>query len=136
MSGRDARQLAALARCSTVRVGKGRGFVWEDGDNNSYIITAARCLSELPKPHAAVHPHGRTYSWVVAPIGEDTSVCAECAFIDPIAAIAVLTQPNESIGHPDVHKAYDLLLGFYLGLRIGNIDAPTGEIVGEPMVRL
>jgi hypothetical protein len=74
-------------------VGDGRGFVVE-GRRGRHVITAARCLPELPPPHGASYLEERTYHDLLAPLGEKPSVWGECLFVDPIADIAVLGEPD------------------------------------------
>jgi len=103
--------------------GLGRGFVVERrnylGAVERIIITAAHCPPRLPPPHehllALPPPHpGRydeeaLYLRILGPLGtQSASVPACCLFVDPIADIAVLGQPdNQNL--PDKADAYDRL---------------------------
>jgi hypothetical protein len=73
----------------------GRGFVVKLGTGRA-VITAAHCLPKawLPPPHP-----GRYLSEVtrrlLGPLGAKPSVWATCLFVDLIADLAVLGQPDE-----------------------------------------
>jgi hypothetical protein len=73
-----------------VAVGDGRGFIVGD-----YIITAAHCLPFLPPAMPASYTHERTYGRLLAPLGGEPRVWAECMFVDPVGDIAVLGTPDE-----------------------------------------
>jgi hypothetical protein len=94
---------------AVVRVGKGgRGFVIE-ADQRRYVITAAHCLPRLPAVHSFSYIEERTYRRLLGPLtaGRRT-VWAECAFVDPVADIAVLAEPdNNSLPHE--HERYVVL---------------------------
>ena len=85
---------------AVVTVGGGRGFVVEDHLGWRYVITAAHCLPErpdgqrLPPAHGFSHTEERTYTNLLAPLGEQPSVWCEVLFVDPIADIAVLGSPD------------------------------------------
>jgi hypothetical protein len=78
---------------AVVRVGDGRGFVVELRGNR-YIITAAHCLPHLPPPHGFSYAKERTYANLIGPLGEEPGIWVECVFVDPVADIALLAQPD------------------------------------------
>jgi Trypsin-like peptidase domain len=82
------------AKSSVIAVGEGRGFIVSDNEANLLIITAAHCLPYFPPCHAMSNTSDRTYQKLLAPLGEEPSVWAECMFADPIADIAVLGSPD------------------------------------------
>jgi hypothetical protein len=81
------------AKRAVIRVGDGRGFVVM-GDTKHYVVTASHCLPELPPPYPASFFHERTYPKLLGPLGEEPQVWAECLFVDPVADIAVLGEPD------------------------------------------
>ena len=108
-----------LTTGAVVKVADGRGFIVEAEHEERFVITAAHCLPRLPPPHehllALPPPHpGRydeeaLYLRILGPLGtQSASVPACCLFVDPIADIAVLGQPdNQNL--PDKADAYDRL---------------------------
>jgi len=109
---------------SIVTVGDGRGFVvtvrstslfpyqgeWYSRPNpRSLIITAAHCLPHFPPCHGASYTDERAYPDLIGPLGEAPSVSAECVFVDPIADIAVLAEPDGQ-ALPDEHSAFISLI--------------------------
>jgi hypothetical protein len=84
------------AKRAAIRVGDGRGFVVV-GETRHYVITASHCLPELPPPHPASYPEERTYSKLLGPLGKEPQVWAECLFVDPVADIAVLGEPDNQV---------------------------------------
>jgi hypothetical protein len=79
---------------AVVRVGDGRGFLVETTRRYRFVITAAHCLPYLPPAHPYSYLHERTYENVVGPIGGTPAIWAECVFVDPIADLAVLAEPD------------------------------------------
>jgi hypothetical protein len=100
---------------AVITVGTGRGFVMA-----SYVITAAHCLPRLPPAHRASHLEEPTYQNLLAPLGETPSVWAECLFVDPIADIAVLGQPDDQELY-DQAETYDDLVHSVRSLAISEI---------------
>ena len=80
------------AESAVVTVGDGRGFVIKHR-HDRLVVTAAHCLPRFPPCHGASYLEERTYSELLAPLGDDLAVWAECLFADPIADIAVLGSP-------------------------------------------
>jgi hypothetical protein len=117
MSGaRPEERLAA----GVVTVNGGRGFIIETartyrirGNDFAYrsrlVVTAAHCLPSVPPAHAARKIEERTYANVLGPLGEKPTVWAECAFVDTVADIAVLTRPDQQLLGPEA-EAYDALV--------------------------
>ena len=76
----------------TVSPDSGRGFVVAT-ERECYVITAAHCLPRLPVPHPWATEE-RTYRNQSGRSGTKPCVWAECVFVDPVADIAVLAQPD------------------------------------------
>jgi hypothetical protein len=93
---------------SVIRVGEGRGFLVE-GTSDRLIITAAHCLPFFPPCMSFSHLHERTYQQLLAPIGAEPTVWAECLFVDPISDLAVLGPPD-SQELSDQWEQYDSLI--------------------------
>jgi hypothetical protein len=79
---------------AVITVGGGRGFVVEGDLERRYVITAAHCLPLLPPAHGASKAEERTYQNLLGLLGKEPSVCAECVFADPVADVAVLSEPD------------------------------------------
>jgi hypothetical protein len=98
---------------SVLTVGCGRGFVVESGTNR-YVVTAAHCVvsgikQDLPPCIAATEAEELTYPKLLAPLGGNPWVWAQCLFVDPTADIAVLGSPNgQTI--PEEAITYDALM--------------------------
>ena len=104
-----------------VTVNGGRGFIIETarayrirGGNlvqrARLVVTAAHCLPSVPPAHAASKIEERTYANLLGRIGEKKpTVWAECAFVDTVADIAVLTQPDHQLLGVEA-EAYDALV--------------------------
>ena len=127
------RSLLPEAR-SVITVDKGRGFIIEHrtlfdfGDGfkrlrRKLVVTASHCL-----PHPPVMPcysyKETTYANLLAPLGEEPSVWAECLFFDPVSDLAILGEPdNQELG--EENDAYARLVD---GRKPFTIAAPeTGE---------
>jgi hypothetical protein len=95
------------AKRSVITVGEGRGFVVQ-GKRGLMVITCAHCLPKLPPASPVSYTHERTYSQLLAQLGDKPAVMAECLFVDPVADIAVLGPPdcqkywNEADAHNDL----------------------------------
>ena len=76
-----------------IRVGDGRGFVVE-GRDRSLVITASHCLPHLPPRHPAAHMHERMHRNLLGRLGSELTVWTEVLFVDPVADIAVLGEPD------------------------------------------
>src|SRR5258708_31035148 len=70
---------------AVIRVGDGRGFVVKDAGrarlgsrNERIVITAAHCLPFFPPCHAFSYLQDRTYKALLAPLGQEPTVWAEC----------------------------------------------------------
>jgi hypothetical protein len=105
-----------------ITVGEGRGFVIKarielrDGEGHRliterrYVITAAHCLPHLPPAHPASYTQERTYGHLLSRLNEEPSVWTECLFVDPVADIAVLGEPDDDAGLSDEWEAYVALI--------------------------
>jgi hypothetical protein len=91
-----------------VTVGKGRGFVVAT-ERHRYVVTAAHCLPHLPDPRPWATEAERTYSNLIAPLGQKPCVGVECVFVDPVADVAVLGEPDNQ-GFYDQWEAFRKLV--------------------------
>src|ERR1700732_513457 len=78
-----------LLTSSVIRVGEGRGLVIETYSGDRMIVTASHCLpwraewwEDFSEP--------RIFPDLLAPIGSEPNIWAECLFINPIADLAIL----------------------------------------------
>jgi hypothetical protein len=74
-------------------------------------LTAAHCLPFFPPCHAWSYIEERTYRSLLAPLGEQPAIAAECLFCDPIGDIAVLGSPDRQ--QPELYEdsnKYDALV--------------------------
>src|SRR5215469_11793418 len=99
-------------RNAIIRVGTGRGFVIEH-EARRYVITASHCLTRplevrrsvddenehavLPPPMPAMYESERTYPDLLGSLDGECNVWAECLFVDPVADLAVLGQPDNEV---------------------------------------
>jgi hypothetical protein len=116
---------ATLERATraVLKVGDGRGFVVE-GKHQRFVITAAHCLPSFPPCHPHSYLDERTYQALLGPIGETSTVWAECVFVDPIGDIAVLAQPDGQ-ELPAEWEAYQNLVDAAGALRVGDMAEDT-----------
>ena len=118
---------------AVLRVRYGRGFIVGRRNHLSYIdrivITAAHCLpKKLPPCHPARYADEGTYRNLLGPLGGKCTVWAECLFVDPIADIAMLGQPdNQTFG--DQADAYDRLVENMDILGVADAPAHSSERV-------
>jgi len=90
------------AAAAVVRVGAGRGFVIQCS-RGRLIITAAHCLPDLPPAMSFSLVEERTYPSVLGGIEVEPTIAAECLFVDPVADIAVLGEPDGQLLPGDGH---------------------------------
>jgi hypothetical protein len=128
-----------------VQVGGGRGFLIDAG-HRRLVITAAHCLPErceecgsrVPPAHGASHLEERTYANLLAALGAEPRVWAECLFADPVADIAVLGAPD-SEALSDEAEEYDALVEPGEPLAIGcvpDLTDPRGSGTPARLVTL
>jgi hypothetical protein len=67
---------------------------WSREPERLCVITASHCLPHLPPPRPASRLEERTYDKLLGRIGDSLTVWAECLFVDPVADIAVLGEPD------------------------------------------
>lgn len=142
--------MAESMKPSVLNVGYGRGFVIEhrfeqppfEGKrifaDRRLVVTAAHCLPHLPPRHAGSFWPGRTYRDLLGPLDGDANVWAECLFVDPVADVAVLGEPDDqeigaAIELPDdntPNDAYHNLTDEPIPFRIGRIAQQGWEWEG------
>jgi hypothetical protein len=117
-----------------LRVGGGRGFVVKRRVRlfeERIIITAAHCIEHarrldkkrgLPSCHPWRFLNEQTYPRLLGPLGAKPTVWATCLFVDPIADIAVLGQPDNQALSQEA-DAYDRLVESMATLAV--VDAPA-----------
>jgi hypothetical protein len=108
------------------------------GHNERIIITAAHCLPRLPPPHEHLlqlptpHParylQEETYQHLLAPLRSKCTVWATCLFVDPIADIAVLGQPDNQELSKEA-DAYDQLVEDAATLTVADAPAQGFELL-------
>jgi hypothetical protein len=108
-------------------VGAGRGFIVQPRlglfPESRVVITAAHCLPHLP-PVPNFRVNARIYPRLVGSLSERRpSIWAECVFVDPIADVAVLGEPDNSTLH-DEWLAYRELIDARPALPIGVLVGP------------
>jgi hypothetical protein len=113
------------ATSAILRVGDGRGFVVKSRSifkgEEWLVVTVAHCLPHLPPAHPAAYREEQTYRNLLGPLQGECTISAECRFVDPIADIAVLSQPdNQALA--EEADAYDQLVEAMTTLPIA---APT-----------
>jgi hypothetical protein len=119
---------------SVITVDKGRGFIIEHralfdfGDGfrrlrRKLVVTASHCLPHAPKMPCYSYQEA-TYANLLAPLGAQPSIWAECLFFDPVSDLAILGEPdNQELGEES--DAYARLMA---GRKPFTIAAPeTGE---------
>jgi hypothetical protein len=114
--------MLANARIALVSAGRGRGFLIE-ARGFHLVVTAAHCLPHLPPAHPRSSFEQRTYSKLLGPLGRTPSVWAECLFVDPIADLAVLGEPDRQAFPPEM-TAYQDLVASRSSLHIGTVMKP------------
>jgi hypothetical protein len=103
-------------RNAVLRVGGGRGFIVNYrahfGHPKPVVITAAHCLpKKLPPPHPARYLEEATYRRLLGPLAGKRTVWAECLFVDPVADIAVLGQPDDQALSEEADAYNELVAG-------------------------
>ena len=133
--------ISVAAASAVLRVGDGRGFVVECRNHLGYderiVVTAAHCLVDvflangtqgLPSCHPARYTEDGTYKALLGPLGAEPTVWATCLFVDPIAGIAVLGQPDNQV-LIDGAAAFDALMDSVRALAIADAPAQGSELV-------
>ena len=116
---------------SVITVGDGRGFVIAPKHNRfgkRFVLSAAHCLPWLPPAHPATYTEELTYGPLLGPLGKEPSVLAECAFVDPVADLAVLRSPdNQELS--EEADAYEALLEPMAPLEVADVGGR--EVLGQ-----
>jgi hypothetical protein len=99
--------------------GPGRGFIVERPNSEGrLVITAAHCLPRQPDVKSII---SRTYDALIGPLGEQTTVSAECLFADPVADIAVLGSPDNQELNAEAAD-YEKLVNSCSSFAIGTVE--------------
>lgn len=127
---------------SVITVDKGRGFIIEHHAlldfgggfkrlRRKLVVTASHCLPHAPKMPCYSYQEA-TYANLLAPLGEQPSIWAECLFFDLVSDLAILGEPdNQELG--EENDAYTRLMA---GRKPFTIAAPeTGEGPNGPRRR-
>jgi Trypsin-like peptidase domain len=101
---------------------------WSSGKR--LVITTAHCLPHIPEPHPARYLEENTYGRLLAPLGEEPEVWAECVFCDVITDLAVLGAPDNQDLY-DEHAAYEALTEDRPALLLG--DIPPSDLREHPL---
>src|SRR5262245_11830384 len=110
---------------SVVRVGNGRGFITKSPYRERVVITAAHCLPEFMAAHPARHEHERTYRKLLGPLGAKPTIAVACAFVDPVADIAILKAVDYELW-PQEQEAFAALTDVVRPLKIGKLPFTIG----------
>ena len=105
------------AENSVIRVGYGRGFVAQTVEK-PVIITCAHCLPHMPPAVGGIMmTEEKTYPRLVGVLGQKPTITVECLFVDPVADVAVLGEPDGQ-ALPGEAEAYQAFVAEREGLRI------------------
>jgi hypothetical protein len=85
------------------------------------VITAAHCLPFLPSAFALLEPEEHTYRALLGPLDAEPTAAAECLFVDPIADLAVLGEPDREAGYDQ--RAYTALVEGCAAVPVGTITS-------------
>jgi hypothetical protein len=107
------------ARSSVVTVGDGRGFV-VNGLRDRLVVTAAHCLPVFPPRDGMSDLRERTCRALLAPIGSEPAISAECLFVNPVADIAVFGSPDDQELSNEA-EAYKTLVDAAFSLPIADV---------------
>ncbi len=127
------RSIQDSARRAVIAVGSGRGFVMETADRfgmqtvvSRVVVTAAHCLPHLPPAYPSAPVDERTYLALLGPLSDsEPSIMTTCSFVDPVADIAFLREPDGQLFDEKDSSAF---VNFTEGaevLRLG--DMPSGR---------
>jgi hypothetical protein len=106
----------AIKAIVTVGENGGRGFVVKSKSGDRYVITAAHCLPQMPKPHPF---DNESRIWkILGPRGKKPKIYAECAFVDPVADIAALKCPD----YDELRQPYDKFFAALAMLPLGKLS--------------
>src|SRR5688500_7378987 len=109
----------ATASKAVLKVGDGRGFVvkyrkehppfkGEPASDTPLVITAAHCLPRLPRNMFDYGPYENVLGRLDC---KKPDVWADCLFVDPVADIAILCEPDSSKVPEEQFDAYSEVVG-------------------------
>jgi len=136
------RSIQESAKRAAIKVGGGRGFVteviyridrrvlsrklqWISARfiTERIVMTAAHCLPHLPPAYPNDSVQERTYSALLGPLTDaKPSIMTECLFVDPVADIAILGEPDDQI-YGDANLQFNEFINSTQVLRIGDFPA-------------
>ena len=90
------------------------------------VITAAHCLRRLPEGFQIGNPAERTNGRILAALGTEPNVAAECVFVDLVNDVAVLAAPDYEL-FEDEADAYEALVDSAEPLAVEAADTPPDE---------
>src|ERR1051325_3751755 len=112
---------------AVLRVGDGRGFVVA-GQRERVVVTAGHWLPRLPPSMTFSFTEERTYAKLLGHLGGKKLVWAECAFVNPIADLAVLASPDCQALWEEA-EAYEAFIDGFEPLPIGDLPLARSPIV-------
>lgn len=110
---------------TVLRIGDGRGFV-VDAEGDRMILTAAHCLHETLLVGAHSGSEDRLFRNLIGALGSEPDVCCQCYFLDPIADIAVLGEPDNQMFFQEAED-YNNLLESMKAFTVGKSRAKLGD---------
>jgi S1-C subfamily serine protease len=125
---------ATTVENAMVRVGEGgRGFIVRVDDDQSYVVTAAHCLPVIPEPHPGRYTEEATYGNLVCALSgaDDSRVTVEAVFVDVIADLAVLGEPD-SQALSDEHDRFLDFMGSRPAVEVGSPTGVRPSPLGRP----
>lgn len=117
-----------LVETAIIKVGGGRGFLMDTAQGR-LVLTAAHCLPNLPPPMPASYTEERTYANLLGTLDAvGATVWAECAFVNPVADVAVLGEPDgQSLS--EENDAYHALVDSRVALSLGTIGRSASGLL-------
>jgi hypothetical protein len=101
-----------------------------------YVITAGHCLPHLPQSAPFLGADDLTYPRLLGRLrAKRTPVWAECAFVDPVADLAVLDSPDNQDLFEEA-EAWKKLVGSRPVLPIGDVELVHDRHVFPPWTKI
>jgi hypothetical protein len=107
-----------------VKVNTGRGLVVQ-AKGGRWVVTAAHCLPDVPHNGAASFEDELIYTELLGRLkNKKPKVPAECAFVNPVADIALLWSPNPELWREEA-EVYKKLMKVSAPLQVANAPSPS-----------